>query len=242
MGSVAASGGYWIATAGDIIFAEPSTITGSIGVFGILPSFEGSLERLGIGADGVRTTPLSGEPDLLRGPVARGRPAAADGRRGDLPPLRRPGRAGPPAAAGAGQRDRPGPGLGRRHRPPARPGRPLRLARRRHRRGGAAGRISTPEDARAVYLEEGPDFWAQLLDRPARRRRAQPRPARRLRPHRPPARGDARAGARRRPARCSPARRSRRAASNARRSRRSAAPARREARSGARLLAALWRG
>ena len=67
-GSVAASGGYWIATASDAIFAEPSTITGSIGVFGILPSFEGTLERLGIGADGVRTTPLSGEPDLLRGP------------------------------------------------------------------------------------------------------------------------------------------------------------------------------
>jgi protease IV len=69
MGSVAASGGYWVATAGDIIYAEPSTITGSIGVFGILPSFEGTLQRLGIGADGVRTTPLSGEPDLLRGPA-----------------------------------------------------------------------------------------------------------------------------------------------------------------------------
>ena len=69
MGSVAASGGYWIATAGEIIFAEPSTITGSIGVFGILPSFEGSLRKLGIGADGVRTTPLSGQPDLLRGPA-----------------------------------------------------------------------------------------------------------------------------------------------------------------------------
>jgi protease-4 len=68
MGSVAASGGYWIATAGDIILAEPSTVTGSIGVFGILPSFEGTLQRLGVGADGVRTTPLSGEPDLLRGP------------------------------------------------------------------------------------------------------------------------------------------------------------------------------
>ncbi|WP_129794029.1 signal peptide peptidase SppA [Sphingosinicella sp. CPCC 101087] len=67
-GSVAASGGYWIATAGDTIFAEPSTMTGSIGVFGVLPSFEGTLERLGVGADGVRTTPLSGEPDLLRGP------------------------------------------------------------------------------------------------------------------------------------------------------------------------------
>jgi protease IV len=68
MGSVAASGGYWVATAGDRIYAEPSTITGSIGVFGILPSFEGTLAKLGLGADGVRTTPLSGEPDLLRGP------------------------------------------------------------------------------------------------------------------------------------------------------------------------------
>ena len=66
-GSVAASGGYWIATAGETIFAEPSTITGSIGVFGILPSFEGTLEKLGIGADGVGTTPLSGEPDIFQG-------------------------------------------------------------------------------------------------------------------------------------------------------------------------------
>ena len=68
MGNVAASGGYWVATAADHIVAEPSTITGSIGVFGILPSFQGSLQKLGIGADGVKTTPLSGEPDLLRGP------------------------------------------------------------------------------------------------------------------------------------------------------------------------------
>ncbi len=68
MGSVAASGGYWVATAGDRIYAEPSTITGSIGVFGILPSFEGTMTKLGLGADGVKTTPLSGEPDLLRGP------------------------------------------------------------------------------------------------------------------------------------------------------------------------------
>jgi len=68
MGSVAASGGYWVATAGDTIFAEPGTITGSIGVFGILPSFEGTLTKLGLGADGIKTTPLSGEPDVLRGP------------------------------------------------------------------------------------------------------------------------------------------------------------------------------
>ncbi len=68
MGSVAASGGYWVSTPGDFIYAEPSTITGSIGVFGILPSFQGTLKKLGIGADGIQTTPLSGQPDLLAGP------------------------------------------------------------------------------------------------------------------------------------------------------------------------------
>ena len=68
MGNVAASGGYWVSTPADFIYAEPSTITGSIGVFGILPSFEGTREKLGLGADGVKTTPLSGEPDLLNGP------------------------------------------------------------------------------------------------------------------------------------------------------------------------------
>ena len=68
MGSVAASGGYWVATPANYVFAEPSTITGSIGVFGILPSFEGSLSKLGLTADGVKTTPMSGEPDLLKGP------------------------------------------------------------------------------------------------------------------------------------------------------------------------------
>jgi protease-4 len=70
MGSVAASGGYWVSTPADFIYAEPSTITGSIGVFGVLPSFQGTLQKLGVGADGVKTTPLSGEPDLLKGPSA----------------------------------------------------------------------------------------------------------------------------------------------------------------------------
>lgn len=67
MGNVAASGGYWVSTASDRILAEPSTITGSIGVFGVLPSFEGLLTKLGIAADGVKTTPLSGEPDVMGG-------------------------------------------------------------------------------------------------------------------------------------------------------------------------------
>lgn len=67
MGDVAASGGYWIAAAGDHIFAEPDTITGSIGVFAVLPSFEKALSKWGVTADGVKTTPLSGEPDFLGG-------------------------------------------------------------------------------------------------------------------------------------------------------------------------------
>lgn len=67
MGSVAASGGYWVSTPAEYIFAEPSTVTGSIGVFGLLPNFPGTLAKLGLTVDGVKTTPLSGEPDLMRG-------------------------------------------------------------------------------------------------------------------------------------------------------------------------------
>lgn len=67
MGNVAASGGYWVSTSADKIIAEPSTITGSIGVFGILPSFEHSLAKIGVTTDGIKTTPLSGEPDLAGG-------------------------------------------------------------------------------------------------------------------------------------------------------------------------------
>jgi protease-4 len=67
MANLAASGGYWVATPGDRIFAEPETVTGSIGVFGVVPSFEGTLGRYGVTTDGVTTTPLSGQPDLLAG-------------------------------------------------------------------------------------------------------------------------------------------------------------------------------
>ncbi|MFZ2995997.1 signal peptide peptidase SppA [Sphingobium sp.] len=67
MGNVAASGGYWVSTPADMIFAQPDTITGSIGVFGIIPSFEGTLAKMGITTDGVRTTPLSGQPDVVGG-------------------------------------------------------------------------------------------------------------------------------------------------------------------------------
>lgn len=59
MGSVAASGGYWIAADADLIYAQPTTLTGSIGVFGIVPTFEDSLEALGIHSDGISTSPLA---------------------------------------------------------------------------------------------------------------------------------------------------------------------------------------
>lgn len=67
MANVAASGGYWVATAGDRIFAEPQTITGSIGIFAVLPTFENTAASVGITSDGVRTTPLSGQPDFIGG-------------------------------------------------------------------------------------------------------------------------------------------------------------------------------
>lgn len=67
MGSVAASGGYWISTASDEIWAEPTTITGSIGIYGMFPTFQRSLDHyLGIHVDGVGTNWLSGTLRLDR--------------------------------------------------------------------------------------------------------------------------------------------------------------------------------
>ncbi len=67
MGGLAASGGYWVSTPADRIFAEPTTITGSIGIFAVIPTFEDALGKFGIGTDAVRTTALSGQPDVLGG-------------------------------------------------------------------------------------------------------------------------------------------------------------------------------
>lgn len=59
MGSLAASGGYWVSTPGDEIWAAPTTITGSIGIFGYFTTFENSAAELGVYVDGVGTTALS---------------------------------------------------------------------------------------------------------------------------------------------------------------------------------------
>lgn len=67
MGSVAASGGYWISAEADEIWALPTTITGSIGAFSAFPTIEGIVDYIGVTVDGVGTTPLAGEASLNRG-------------------------------------------------------------------------------------------------------------------------------------------------------------------------------
>jgi protease-4 len=66
MSSLAASGGYWIATGADEIFAEPATLTGSIGVIGMFPDFSKTLGTLGLSVDGVATAPLAAAFDPRR--------------------------------------------------------------------------------------------------------------------------------------------------------------------------------
>jgi protease-4 len=66
MGGAAASGGYWIAAAADEIWAMPSTITGSIGVFSAFPTFEGVFDYVGATVDGVGSTTMAGSLDPSR--------------------------------------------------------------------------------------------------------------------------------------------------------------------------------
>ncbi|PJK12605.1 signal peptide peptidase SppA [Lysobacteraceae bacterium NML07-0707] len=66
MGDVAASGGYWISMNADRIYAEPSTITGSIGIFGLVPNFTRALDKIGVHSDGVGTTRVAGAFDPTR--------------------------------------------------------------------------------------------------------------------------------------------------------------------------------
>ncbi|MEN4589471.1 signal peptide peptidase SppA [Pantoea agglomerans] len=59
MGGMAASGGYWISTPASYIVANPSTLTGSIGIFGVINTLENSLDSIGVHTDGVATSPLA---------------------------------------------------------------------------------------------------------------------------------------------------------------------------------------
>jgi protease-4 len=66
MGDLAASGGYYISAPADEIWASPATITGSIGIFAVIPTVNRTLSKIGVGVDGVGTTPLSGQLRLDR--------------------------------------------------------------------------------------------------------------------------------------------------------------------------------
>jgi protease-4 len=66
MGTYAASGGYYISAAANQIFASPTTLTGSIGVFSVVPTFQRTLEKLGVKVDGIGTTSLAGDMRLDR--------------------------------------------------------------------------------------------------------------------------------------------------------------------------------
>jgi protease-4 len=63
MGNVAASGGYWISMSADEVMADPATVTGSIGVFGLLPTADKALDKIGVHTAGVTTTWLGGAAD-----------------------------------------------------------------------------------------------------------------------------------------------------------------------------------
>ena len=66
MGDLAASGGYWISMNADRIYADPSTITGSIGIFGLIPNVTRTLDKIGVRTDGVSTTRFAGAFDITR--------------------------------------------------------------------------------------------------------------------------------------------------------------------------------
>src|ERR1700684_3423153 len=66
MSTYAASGGYYISSAANQIFASPTTLTGSIGVFSVVPTFQHTLEKLGVKVDGLGTTPMAGDMRLDR--------------------------------------------------------------------------------------------------------------------------------------------------------------------------------
>ena len=73
MSTYAASGGYYISAAANQIFASPTTLTGSIGVFSVVPTFQHTLEKLGVKVDGIGTTPLAGDMRLDRALGSAGR-------------------------------------------------------------------------------------------------------------------------------------------------------------------------
>ncbi len=197
MGNTAASGGYWIATASDEIVADAATITGSIGVFALLPSADQTLAKLGVHPAGVATTWLRNADDP-RLPL--------DPRLADLVQksvdhtyarLHDQGRGGAEDDAREDRRGRPGPRLDRRAGQGARPGRhasassAMPSARRRRAPSSATSRASSTSSASRAASRS----WSSCSTRRSRpdRRRDRRRHRRRRRRRR---RAGARRGAR----------------------------------------------
>ncbi len=151
MGNVAASGGYWIATSSDEIWASPETITGSIGIFGMFPTIEKPLAKyLGMHVDGVGTTSWAGALRIDRELDPRvGESIQQMINHGYEEFLARVAQ-GPEDEPRRRRQDRPRPGLERRRREGARPRRQARRPSGRDRLGGGEGqaRQDVPGDVR----------------------------------------------------------------------------------------------
>ena len=113
MSTVAASGGYYIAMDADRIYAAPTTITGSIGVFAVVPTFQRTLGKVGVTSDGFGTTRLAGQTRPLPRAGARGEGDPAGFGRAPLPLLRRARRDGAQAPDRGDRQPRPGPRVDR---------------------------------------------------------------------------------------------------------------------------------
>ena len=159
MSAYAASGGYYIAAPADEIWASPATITGSIGIFAIIPTFDKTLGKIGVSVDGVGTTPLSGQSRLDR-PLTEGTKAVIQSvttarlRRVPGARLRRRGK-----SIDEIEPDRAGTRVGRDRCQAPRPGRPARLVRR----CGEVGRAPRQADRLQVKFIEPKLTWAQTL-------------------------------------------------------------------------------
>ena len=150
MGDLAASGGYYIAAPADEILASPATITGSIGIFAIIPTIDRSLDKLGVHVDGVGTTPLSGQLRLDR-PLGEGAKQLLQSTisHGYDEFLARVS-SGRKKTARAGRCHRAGPRMGGRRCEAARSGGSSRLVRR-CRRGRRAAR--EPQEVRNQFIQ-----------------------------------------------------------------------------------------
>ena len=175
MGTVAASGGYWISTAADQVFAEPNTITGSIGVFGMLPNFQGLANNNGVTFDEVKTGKFAALQTASR-PKNAEELAAMQGLVEDFYKqfVRQGGRRAQPARREGG-RDRPGPGVvGHARRSKLEAGGPDRRPERRDELRARKRRTGQRREDRGIpgAARHHASSWRRLSRAGARRKRA----------------------------------------------------------------------